>query len=103
MTTLAEISDPDEVATLLRAVRQSDGESSLCAFKAAMVEADQQAPVHTTEAELRFTTPEGDSIEWRDERIQIPVRSDSAHVELDPAIGTLRARLAAMREKGTLA
>ncbi|MBX3322823.1 MAG: flagellar biosynthetic protein FliO [Phycisphaeraceae bacterium] len=103
MVTLAEISDPDEVATILRAVRQSDGESSVSAFKAAMVELDQQAPVQPAESELRFTTAEGDSVEWRDERIQIPTRSASEDVEPDPAIGRLRARLAAMREKGTLA
>ncbi len=103
MATLAEISDPDEVATILCAIRQSDGESSVSAFKAAMVELDQQAPSQPAEAELRFTTAEGDSVEWGDERIQIPLRSTPADPESDPAIGRLRARLAAMREKGTLA
>lgn len=100
MTTLTELTDPEEVASLLRTVRDIDGTNNAAVFKKALKTAEGDPD--TAENPLEYRSDEGDSFQWRDERIQIPT-DRSPQREIDPSIGRMRARLAAMRSHGDAA
>lgn len=103
MTTLTELTDPEEVASLLRTVRDIDGRSNAAAFRSALKDAEfDPATAECGRNPLQYESPEGDSVKWRDERIQIP-QPRAPQREMDPSIGRMRARLAAMRTNGDAA
>jgi flagellar biogenesis protein FliO len=102
MSVITEFTDADEVASLLRSVRHADGTDSVASFKGAIKELDH-APLPDLQAEMRYVSAQGDTVEWRDERIQMPAPRATTSESPDPAVGRLRSRLAAMREKGTCA
>jgi len=97
MTTLTELTDAEEVAALLRSVRDLDGTSNTAVFKAALKNAEDDPDTATNPLEYR--SQEGDTVQWRDERIHIPA-DRTPRKEVDPSIGRMRARLAAMRAQG---
>lgn len=99
MSTLAEFSDADEVAALLRAVRQSDNTGSQAEFRDALRSLERQPQSEPLTPEIRYRSPAGDSVHLSDPRIQIP-RPSSSDRPVDPSIGLLRSRLAAMRQHG---
>lgn len=100
MTTLTELTDAEEVAALLRSVRDFDGTSNTEVFKKALKSAEDDPA--TSSSPLDYRTEEGDTIQWQDERIHIPP-DRSPRREIDPSIGRMRARLAAMRSHGDAA
>lgn len=100
LATLTEFTNPDEIASILHSVRQTTGTSNEAAFRETLREVDQSMPTQPDHAVLRSTTPDGDTIEWRDERIVIPTQRPATPDLTDPAIGRLRDRLAAMRSNG---
>jgi len=104
MTTLTEFTDAEEVASILRSVRDTDGTSHSTLFREALkgAEADPETSAASPERSLRYESPEGDSVSWQDERVQMPTRP-AASSAVDPSIGRLRARLAAMRVEGDAA
>lgn len=109
MTTLTEITDAEEVASILRSIRDTDGSSHASLFREALkgAEIDPATTGQSPESTLRYESPEGDTVTWRDERVQMPTRSPArspaASSEIDPSIGRLRARLASMRTEGDAA
>lgn len=97
MTTLAEFDQAEEVAALLRAVRQADHTSSEAAFREALDQAERLIPKPPVRPACRYSSPSGDTVELSDPRIRIPDRAEPSDAPIDPAIGRLRSRLAAMR------
>ncbi len=104
MTTLTELSDPEEVASILRMIRDQDGSSNRTAFKNALKDAGGQPEQSNDETKsvLSYESAQGDTVQWQDERVNIPVQS-SFSAKVDPSVGRLRARLAAMRSDGAKA
>ena len=101
MTTLAELTGPEEVAAILRSVRDQDGTSNQAAFKDALKAAEQLPEEQGTKIDsvLKYTSPQGDTFQWQDERVKIcDPQPETGSV--DPSIGRLQARLAAMRSHG---
>lgn len=99
MSTLAEFSDADEVAALLRAVRQTDNTGSQAEFRDALRSLERQPQSEPLNPEIQYRSPAGDSVHLSDPRIQIP-RPAPSDKPVDPSIGLLRSRLAAMRQHG---
>jgi flagellar biogenesis protein FliO len=101
MSTLTELSDPEEVAAILRVIRDQDGNSSRSAFKNALEDAGKLSEQSDKETKtvLSYETTQGDTVQWQDERVSIPAQS-SFSAKVDPSVGRLRARLAAMRSDG---
>ena len=101
MTTLSELTKPEEVAAILRSVRDQDGTSNKAAFKDALKAAKQLPEEQGTELDsvLKYASPQGDTFQWQDERVKIcDPQPETGSV--DPSIGRLQARLAAMRSHG---
>ncbi|KAA0216633.1 MAG: hypothetical protein DYG94_09040 [Leptolyngbya sp. PLA3] len=102
MSTLAEFSDADEVAALLRAVRETDNTGSQADFRDALRSIESRPMSEPPSTQIEYRSPGGDSVHLSDPRIQIP-RPSSPNKPIDPAIGLLRSRLAAMRHHGDAA
>lgn len=99
MSTLAEFADADEVAALLRAVRESDNAGSQAEFRDALRSLERQPQPEPLSTQVEYRSPSGDSVHLSDPRIQIPRPAPSGK-SVDPSIGLLRSRLAAMRHHG---
>ncbi len=101
MTTLTEITDPEEVASILRTIRDQDGSSNRSAFKDALKDAEKypEEPDRKADSVLEYVSPQGDTFQWQDERVKISP-DKRATGTVDPSIGRLQARLAAMRSSG---
>jgi flagellar biogenesis protein FliO len=104
MTTLTELSDPEEVASILRVIRDQDGRSNRTAFKNALKDAGNRPEQSNEETKsvLSYESVQGDTVQWQDERVNIPAQSPFS-AKVDPSVGRLRARLAAMRSDGAQA
>ncbi|MCL4220547.1 MAG: hypothetical protein KJZ65_04170 [Phycisphaerales bacterium] len=102
MSTLAEFSDPDDVAALLRSVREADNTGSQAEFREALRSLERQASSQPLSTQVEYRAPSGDSVHLSDPRIQIPRPAPSGR-PVDPSIGLLRSRLAAMRLHGDAA
>ena len=101
MTTLSEISNPEEVAAIVRTIRDHNGKSNSSAFKEALKDAEKLPKERDPKAAsvLEYVSPQGDTFQWQDERIKINP-DQTATGSVDPSIGRLQARLAAMRSSG---
>lgn len=99
MSTLAEFTDPDDVAALLRAVRETDGAGSQAEFRDALRTLEREPSPQPLSTQVEYRAPSGDSVHLSDPRIQIP-RQAPAGKPVDPSIGLLRSRLASMRHHG---
>lgn len=104
MTTLCELTDPEDVASVLLKVRQADGTSIAKQFEAVLSDAGAQADAiaesrqqERDESPMRRTvvSPDGDRAElWNDSAIDTP----TIHVRTDTdAIGALKQRLDSLR------
>lgn len=112
MSTLSEFTDPDEVAALLRSVREIDQVSSEVEFKKALRELERTPTAEPLSTTVQYRSAAGDTVQLSDPRVQIPksagvsqpapAHAASSQPE-DPSIGLLRSRLAAMRSKGDAA
>lgn len=102
MNTLAEFTDADEVASLLCAVRETDRSTNETDFRVALRELERADAGQPLSTKIEFSSRAGDTVQFSDPRIQIP-RQSAPTSPIDPAIGQLRSRLAAMRAKGDAA
>ncbi|MGD9690783.1 MAG: FliO/MopB family protein [Phycisphaerales bacterium] len=106
MTTLAEIADPEDVASILCKVEAADGRSMARQFQSLLERARDgegavEPELEATDGRRRLLTPDGDAAELWDEArareatsVLSPARVEQA-ARVDP-VAELRARLAAM-------
>lgn len=102
MTTLAEFTDADEVASILRSVRETDCTAHESAFRSALRELERAEPSPPLATSVEYSSRAGDTVQLSDPRVQIP-RQPAPSGPIDPTIGLLRSRLAAMRARGDAA
>ena len=104
LTTLCEIEDPDEIASILVKIRDADGDSMSERFRSMLTRFDREMPDDGA-SDRRVRTASGvDRAEiWDDARVNIPVvdvtRFPSAP-DAGSAAGSLRRRLAAFKWPG---